>query len=100
MPSTHPELQLPLENLTYSINEMLNYFLQGSFSKLQHTEIPSKTPQMDIAVTSNGPVTNSDLVRFFVVVMDYDPQALCITGHPECELALQSGRYASSTGMD
>ena len=31
--------------------------------------------------------------RVFVVVMDYDPQSLCITGHPELELSVLSGTY-------
>ena len=30
--------------------------------------------------------------RLFVVVMDYDPQSLCITGRPELELSVQSGK--------
>lgn len=37
-------------------------------------------------------VTNlEDFARVFVVVMDYDPQSLCITGQPELELHLQAG---------
>ena len=32
------------------------------------------------------------LCRVFVVVMDYDPQSLCITGQPELELSLLSGK--------
>lgn len=35
---------------------------------------------------------NSPHNRLFVVVMDYDPQSLCITGHPELELPVQSGK--------
>ena len=31
-------------------------------------------------------------LRLFLVVMDYDPQSLCITGQPELELSVQSGR--------
>ena len=34
---------------------------------------------------------NHKLCRIFVVVMDYDPQSLCITGHPDLELQVQSG---------
>lgn len=29
--------------------------------------------------------------RLFVVVMDYDPHSLCITGQPDLELSVQSG---------
>lgn len=32
-----------------------------------------------------------ELHRVFLVVMDYDPQSLCITGKPELELSVQSG---------
>lgn len=31
-------------------------------------------------------------LKLFLVVMDYDPQSLCITGQPELELSVQSGR--------
>lgn len=33
----------------------------------------------------------TELNRIFVVVMDYDPHSLCITGQPELELTVQSG---------
>lgn len=32
-----------------------------------------------------------ELYRVFLVVMDYDPRSLCITGRPDLELAVQSG---------
>ena len=32
-----------------------------------------------------------ELHRIFLVVMDYDPQSLCITGQPDLELSVQSG---------
>lgn len=32
-----------------------------------------------------------ELCRAFLVVMDYDPQSLCITGQPDLELSVQSG---------
>jgi hypothetical protein len=34
---------------------------------------------------------HSNLYRAFLVVMDYDPQSLCITGQPDLELSVQSG---------
>ena len=33
----------------------------------------------------------SHVHRAFLVVMDYDPESLCITGQPELELSVLSG---------
>lgn len=37
-----------------------------------------------------------ELCRVFLVVMDYDPHSLCITGTPDLELAVQSGEYCAN----
>lgn len=55
-----------------------------------------KFSEQESSPIQNGGLVNigrasQDLMRMFVVVMDYDPQSLCITGKPELELSLQSG---------
>lgn len=37
-----------------------------------------------------------ELCRVFLVVMDYDPQSLCITGMPDLELEVQSGEQSAN----
>lgn len=44
------------------------------------------------AVSSSKLKLPLEIRRLFVVVMDYDPQSLCITGQPELELFVQSGK--------
>lgn len=50
----------------------------------EQVQVSTETRKM-----SNTSVT--ELNRIFVVVMDYDPHSLCITGQPELELTVQSG---------
>ena len=83
-----------LEQLRESIQKMLHLFLNDSFDYRSTSFFPEK---MELTpMTTDRPNTNiTELLRFFVVVMDYDPLSLCITGHPEQELTLSSGNNLS-----
>ncbi len=49
----------------------------------------SVTPEK---ISTSEPESKFPHDRIFVVVMDYDPQSLCITGQPELELPVRSGK--------
>jgi len=81
-----------LKQLRESIQNMLQWFLNVSLDKLPHNMEPPAT-------TTDQPHQDStELLRFFVVVMDYDPSSLCTTGHPEQELTLPSGSSCKFIG--
>ena len=84
-----------MQDLKGAIEKLLQFFLHCDFLPLGSTEVLTKTTQEVTGLDGICPVQNtgpsSELLRLFVVVMDYDPLSLCITGQPERELTLQSG---------
>lgn len=78
-----------LSVLRDSISELLKvmklkYFPSGD-------EIPEQS-----ALTHTELADPGRNIRLFVVVMDYDPQSLCITGKPQLELPVQSGNILAT----
>lgn len=69
--------------------------IQSTLNNGQRSTIPVMNQEKLQEYTDFQPPTqegaNFELCRIFVVVMDYDPQSLCITGRPDLELQVQSG---------
>lgn len=82
-------------SLVQSDVAMLNSEHSGSHSS--HQAMSREQESVDFEPTYNYLQGRNDsrqleLNRIFVVVMDYDPHSLCITGRPDLELSVQSGK--------
>ncbi len=89
------------KRLTDNLIEKVQHFCKllypkeefGKGEKLWHHKSSEGEESIDFGmpIPKNHKSQKGDLLRVFMVVMDYDPQSLCITGHPELELYLLSG---------
>ena len=73
--------------------------LQENVHKLLHTMRLNLDEEVSEQETESRHTLSQGSIKFshnrvFVVVMDYDPQSLCITGQPELELLVHSGRVS------
>lgn len=87
MDSASQNLLANLQNLRESTEAFLKVISKDNVSsKVDHYYTESRL----LAHRSNfDPAPEQH--RIFLVVMDYDPQSLCITGQPGLELSVQSG---------
>lgn len=70
-----------------------------SSSEADLNEVYTQTTDGVRKATPNGIAGDSTRssrgTRLFVTLLDYNPLSLCATGHPERELALRTGEWAS-----